>query len=460
MIVYGAIVVAIVTTLIFYLLKKSEYTWWEFFIPVGATTIAIILTKLIINAVPVQFTEYWGETITAVYEQEPYNYWHTQMCSRQVPCGTDSEGNTKYCTEYYDCSHQDDVGPDWICETDLEKKYNITEKQHDSIKVLFTTKRIISSTHNNYDPRDRAAWSKGTKFEGKVVGETSYVYATLWNKSDLTRKGYFTKHKYENRIKASDLSLFNISVVSEKQADSLELYKYPKVQEELYFPTILGKNILKDVQEKFKRLNAKYGPTNKLRLWILVFEDKPEIIATYQENYWVKGNKNELVVCIGKKGNEIQWAHSFSWALSDELTAETAQKVLDLYTYRDSVVASPVVLPVQKEVKKQISKATKIDTSKLPPALPLPANTLNVIKIKSLHPILNEQTWNDYYEYLNQNLSRFEKRSFEEFNYLKVEPGIGAIIAIYIIALGASIGLNYVVTNNEIKDDKNESYRI
>ena len=84
--------------------------------------------------------------------------------------------------------------------------------------------------------------------------------------------------------------------------------------------------------------------------------------------------------------------------------------------------------------------------------MPIPnqASADTIIKIKSTYPVLNEKTWNDYYEYLNANLNRFERRSFKEFSYLTVEPSLGAEIFIYLLALAISIGLNFWIINNEI----------
>jgi hypothetical protein len=313
MIMFGALLVCIAVTLVFYFIDKTKYLWWEFFIPIAATLILIFGMKALVDHSSVKFTEYWGESMVSVYEEEPYNYWHVETCTRTYACGTDSEGNTEYCTETYDCSHQDDVGPSWWCKTDLNNSYRLTEHQYDSIKVLFGRGRSIVDSHRNHSPRDRCTGSRGTKFEGKQVGQTSYVYETKWPGTDATRKGYFTIHRYENRIKASDLSLFNISVVTEEEADSMGLYKYPDIAgsgwfgtgDGIYFPTILGGNVSKQTQENFRRLNAKFGVSDSLRLWILVFDNKPASIAAYQENYWVKGNQNELVICIGTKGEEI-----------------------------------------------------------------------------------------------------------------------------------------------------------
>jgi len=482
MIKFGALIVCLIVTGIFYFLDRKRYLWWEFFIPVVITVGMIFGISALIQHGNVQFTEYWGETIISVYEEEPYNYWQHQTCTRSYPCGTDSEGNTKYCTETYDCSHQVDVGPSWSCKTDLGNSYNITENKYDSIKILWGTPRAVVNSHHNYAPRDRCVGSNGTKFEGKRVGETSYVWQTDWPGTDPTRKGYFTMHQYENRIKASDLSLFNISVVTDEEADSLGLYKYPEINgggwfgigDNIDFPTILGPNVSKQTQENFRKLNAKFGPTNKLRLWILIFDNKPATLAAYQENYWVKGNKNELVLCIGTKGQEITWTHAFSWALSGDLTAEVAQKALDLYTLtvktksgKNIPVGIPLIglkTPVDSVLRKTIQKETgiKIDSIFKSPILPLQHEQLSkliggkeeiVDLIKSATPILNDYTWEEYYSYLNSNLQRFQKRSFEEFSYVKVELKNWQVILIYVLALLISVGINFWTFLNEFTDD-------
>lgn len=466
MIMFGALLVCLAVTGVFYFLDKSRYLWWEFFIPIAATLILIFGMKLLVDNASVKFTEYWGETMIAVYEEEPYNYWHSETCTRSYACGTDSNGNTEYCTETYDCSHQDDVGPSWSCKTNLDNVYNLTEHQYDSIKVLFGRGRTVINSHSNYDSGDRCVGSKGTKFEGKRVGETSYDWGTNWPGTDVTRKGYFTIHKYENRIKASDLSLFNISVVTEEEADSMGLYKYPDISkggwfsgtgDGIYFPTILGKNISKQTQENFGKLNAKFGPSDSLRLWVLVFDNKPASIAAYQENYWVKGNQNELIICIGTKGEEITWSHSFSWALSGDLTAEVTQKVLDLYTVTIETKAGqklPIAIPINTKMKEIISEGTGIDTALLPPVLPLNILKTDIIKTtRSKTPVLNEQTWLEYYNYLNKNLQKFNRRHFEEFSYIKVVPKTWAVILLYILALGISIGVNLWTFTNEFNDN-------
>jgi hypothetical protein len=453
--VYLALLIPIIVTGIFYFIHKHKFVWWEFFVPIAAVLIATGISKLIIDHTSVQFTEYWGSTVTGVYEEEPYNYWKHETCSYTT---TDSDGNTE--THYYDCSHQEDVGPSWWAVTNINEQFSITEKQHDELVSQFNTKKTTIDSHKNHDSDDRCVGSKGTKFEGKRVGKTSYTYETKWGGQDETRKAYASQHRYENRVKASDLTIFNIKYVKEEEVDSLGLFRYPEHKKSSWFgktngleyPTILGGDVSDETQELFRKLNGKFGVSNQVRLWILIFENKPMSIAQYQENYWVKGNKNELVVCIGKKGSEIQWSRAFSWAHSAELTAAVQNEVLNLYSYRDSVVsAKNPVIPITKDIQKKVMGQAG---EKLPEALPIknPMSADTIIKVRSNTPVLTEETWKYYYGFLNKNLDRFERRSFEEFSYLTVEPSKGAVIFIYIFAFLISIGVNIWVISNEISD--------
>ena len=444
MTVYFAILIPIIITIFVYLFYKSSFVWWEVFVPVITVLIAIVIAKTSIDTLNVTFTEYWGSTIVAVYEEEPYNYWHSETCSRQVACGTDSKGNTQYCTEYYDCSHQDDVGPSWWAITNIGEKIDISEKLHDELVAQFGTAKKSIKSRKNYSSSDKCVGSKGTKFQNKRVGNVSHIYETKWNGTDHTRKAYSSRHKYTNKIKASDYTVFQYTKINEETAAELGLFEYPKFINGFTFPTILGVNVNKDTHEKFKRLNGKFGKSNQLRLWLLVFDNKPIQSGIMQEHYWVGGNKNELVVCIGKSGNSITWSHAFSWGLSTTLTADIKNKVLDLYTYRDSIIENSKIIP---------TAGLPIDSNivKNMPVLPNPIKS-NIIKIKSPTPILNNQTLDELYEYLNSNLYKFKRRSFSEFDYLTIELSTKQMWFIYILAFVVSIFTNIWVVRNDIEN--------
>jgi len=402
--IYGAIILSFLVTLGFFLFNKTEYKWWEFFLGTAATAIVVLIFKLCFNAIGDSYIETWGSTIVSVYEQEPYNYWHSETCSRSVACGTDKDGNTEYCTEYYDCSHQDDVSPSWYAKTDIGESIGITERQYDSLAYVYGGKRTITDEHRNYSPRDKAVGSRGTKFEGKQVGQTSYEYRVDWQRTEATRKAVATQHRYENKVKSSDLTIFNISLVSKEQADSIGLFNYPKLKDELTYPTIIGTKVSPKVNENFRKLNGKYGPTNQVRLWVLVYENKPSMIAKYQENYWVRGNMNELIVCIGKQDTIIQWVDVFSWTTNEALKLQI----------RDYIVN-------QKSI--------------------------------------TEKTWNNLYTYMDNNLNTYVRRDFKEFDYLKRRTKWWEILIAYVFGLAAAVAVNFWASTNEYNDNSNGAGR-
>lgn len=471
MMVLGAFFVNIVTTLVFFLRNPKEYKWYELVLSLVITTSLIIGAKAIVEHSAVTFTEHWGETIVSVFEEEPWNEWITKTCSEQYACGTttDANGNstTQYCTRYYDCSYQDNHSPRWYCKTDLGNTYYMTEKYHDELVKLYGTTKNVIKTRNNHSSNSKCSGSDGTKFQGQRVGRTSNVYKTNWNKIEDTRKGVFTKHKYENRIKSADITLFDISLVTDEEADSLGLFDYPEKIDKYKCPVFLGGNVSEETQDVFRRLNAKFGPSNQFKLWILVFENKPLSIAHMQENYWVKGNKNELIVCIGiNDKKEITWSHSFSWATSNILTVEVKAEVMNLFEYTIETKTGqklPAAIPLNTETKKMVSEMTGLDTNMLPPVLPLgklgiTANDVSRV-VKSKSPMFNDATLYEYYKYLDDNLNKFTRREFAEFSYLKVEPKRMHIILIYILALVVSVGLNLWFSMNDLNDKDNNRRR-
>lgn len=405
MIIYGAILLSFAITLVFYLLHKDQYKWWEFFLPPISTAVVALVFKLIFSTIGYNFNETWGSTIVSITEQEPYNYWHSETCYHDVPCGTDSDGNTEYCSEPYDCSHQVDVGPEWKAVTSINEHLSLTEKQYDSLVYQFgytMNSRTIIDQHRNHSPNDKSAWfsSRRSKFEGKKVGKVSYVYETKWQGEDHTRKAVSTIHKYVNKIKASDLTIFNIKVIDKKQADTIGLFEYPKMTDYFSYPTILCDSISPRIQENFRKLNGKFGPSNQMRLWVLIFEDKPATVGEYQKNYWVKGNMNELVICMSKKDTLLQWVNVFSWTTNESL-------------------------PI--EIRNYITNQGKV----------------------------NEKSLDELYTYLNENLSKFQRRDFSEFDYLKRRNKPWENIVVYIFGILASIGMNFWVSRNEFSDNEN-----
>lgn len=399
MLIYLTLLIPIFTTLGFYLFYKHRFMWWEFFIPIVSTLVIIVLTKLIFDTANVNFDEWWGSTVVEVYEEEPWNEWVHKTCE---DCWTDSDGD-EHCVEY-DCSYQSDHGPSWYMITNIGEAISITEYEYEHMKELWGQPRISVRERRNHSPRDYAVSSRGTKFEDKRVGQISYTYKCSWNFVDSTRVPFVSRRSYKNRVKASDLSVFNISIVDETTADSLKLFKYPEKgprgNDGLYFPTILGGNVSEDVHQLFRQLNGKFGVSDSLRLWVLIYpKGTPEVNAAYQENYWVKGNKNEIVICLSlDQNNHLQWVHSFSWGMPTGITEATKMQAISIETF-------------------------------------------------------DHNGWVNYAKWLDENLHIYKQRDFnKEFSYIKLKPTKASIITIIILAIIISIGTNFWAIYNEIND--------
>ncbi len=66
-------------------------------------------------------------------------------------------------------------------------------------------------------------------------------------------------------------------------------------------------------------MNARLGKTKQIRTWVLLFPNQPVLAGQLQEAYWLRGNKNDLVICLGLQGNNVSWCHTFSWCDRDKV---------------------------------------------------------------------------------------------------------------------------------------------
>lgn len=399
MIIFGTIGLAVLTAIFLLIFFKKYVVWWELLLLIGVPTLLSFGEKALVDSVSAQFTEYWGDEVAYVVEEEPWNEWVSRTCTETYACGTDSKGNTTYCTRTYDCSYQDDIGPKWYAITKLGTHINITESKYEKLKKQFGNKKTKTKTRHNYATRDRCVSSNGTKFQGKSVGKVSYVWQTNWNKSYDTQEPVVTKHSYENRIKASDYTVFNYIEVSKEKADSLKLYDYPIFDRDYFtYPSMLGWNN-KKVQKEWKKINGALGYDKQVRIWVLIHHTTDDEIGILQENYWVGGNKNELVINIGvDKENNIVWNHIFTWSTSQGMVSNIEHYI------NGKKLNEKDMLDIANFTKKEVNK-------------------------------------------------NWERLEFTQFDYLTVEPPLWAVILAYVFTLLVCIGLSVFIVRNDINND-------
>lgn len=141
-------------------------------------------------------------------------------------------------------------------------------------------------------------------------------------------------HHYKNKIRCSN-SIFKFEKISKERAEELGLIDYPKIIR-YDAPAVISKDFEIPTQADFmfRRFNAGIAPDSQMRLYILLFDWQKGIgISELQRAYWQGGNKNEFVVCIGIDTNGmVHWARAFSWADEQYLEVEVARWLMNRKT--------------------------------------------------------------------------------------------------------------------------------
>lgn len=259
-----------------------------------------------------------------------------------------------------------------------QKKHAFDKVKHkSSCYAEDTTGQKIKIPQWHFDELCRAFGNRNKlPLPARVMENVTWVSETTkWDGHDSDLVAATTTHRYVNRIPASK------SEYTYHEGDIAEwrLYDYPEIKNDYEAPALLGFDD-PEAARRLDVLNAKHGPTNQVRVMILVFVDKPREAGLAQEARWQGGNKNEFVICIGLDyKNAVQWSHVFSWTDSEDLKIEARNKVAE-----------------QKDRRLNLS------------------------------PIL---------DWLEGNIGRFKRKSFSDFDYLNVTPPLWYVLLAHIVVL-------------------------
>jgi len=324
MIIWFLLLIPIITILVLLIKYSKKVTWWEYLLQFGVALLLIVVMKIAGEKSLTNDTEYWGDLIKQAKYYEPYSIWDHETCTRQVACGTDSKGNTKYCSESYDCSHLDSHSARWEVITVTGWEISISEDFYKRLVKRFGVNICFQDMH-----RERECGF------GDYVVKDGDMYYVEWDKTPQTSYAAAKTHTYENKVQCSR-SVFNFQDIKPEEVKKAGLYDYPDVKN-YEVATILGagKNFanLDSAEIKLHYLNGDLGPKKQARVWILIFYDKPLNTGKLQEIYWKGGNKNEFVVTIGlDKQNQVSWCYPFSWTDKSEVKIETREYVVNQKT--------------------------------------------------------------------------------------------------------------------------------
>lgn len=379
MIIWLAMLIPIIACFIALKYGGKKFVWWEFLLPLVGSFLLIGFIKMSTEASMLHDVQYRGGIVVEARYYEPWTTWKKKRCSRTTYTG--SGKNRRSHTTYYDCSYCDEHRAYWEAIDDQGHTFSITEEKYNQLKSQWSaTPEFIEL---NRDIRTHGGLWSG-------CGKDGDAYAVRWDKSMLTVESSTWETTYDNYVQCSK-SNFNIQDVDDETAKKYGLYPYPIVNNYTQIP-ILGIDSLTYLQPQHKRGAVKmfeyfdgyYGPRRKMRVFVLLFFNRPYQVALKQKDYWINGNKNEIVICIdvNKTTGEINWVYPFSWT-------ENKRIAIDL---REDI-----------------------------------ANMKNL-------------NFTNLYHVVEKSTQTFKYRDFSKFDYLSVDASTGEIWLVYILTILATIG--------------------
>src|SRR5579859_7868257 len=105
----------------------KEVTWFEPAIYSVIPPLFSMVLYLAYSCGITSDTERWGNYLVQAEYYEAWDEWVTKTCSREVPCGRNKDGSTRYRTEYYDCSYRDYHPPYWCVIDNSGKSHAIDQ---------------------------------------------------------------------------------------------------------------------------------------------------------------------------------------------------------------------------------------------------------------------------------------------------------------------------------------------
>lgn len=372
MILWGALLLPLLGAWVLHRWWPHRTVWWEYALPLGVCAVLIALMKLAVEHVQVSSTEYWGSAVVEARYYEDWNEYIHRTCTETCCC--DSKGHCQ--TRTYDCSYVDYHPAYWQVRTTSGEEVLISKQKYHELRARFGNEQF-TDLRRHYHTND---------------GD---LFTTTWSRDSVRLEPVTTVHTYENRVKAADASIFHFQPVSDELADSLGLHRYPVVGAPYHQTALLGYAgpdgaVANQVLQWW---NATLGPTKEVKLFVLVFKDRPREVGQLQEWYWKGGNMNEVVVCLGLDArNRVSWCHPISWGTDHALQAVIRQHV---------------------------------ETT----------DTLDMVGFaRWLGPVIEEH---------------FSRRDFKEFDYLTVEPPVWGIVLTYVLTALATIGCCALAVRNE-----------
>jgi hypothetical protein len=294
-----ALVIPVIFSLILLVFFKHKTVWWE---PLPAFILALVMILSFKGCSEYNLTkdeEFHNGYITQAWYYQDWSEWISQTCTESYPCGTDSDGNTTYCTRVYDCSYEDYNPEYWQVVNNIGESWRVSKSEY-----LRLVKKFNNQTFKDMN-------------RPYCCGNDGDAYYTIFPGSDSLLEFTVTSHYYKNKVKASN-SVFKFKDISKSEADSLDLFEYPPIYDKWKQKHLLGLNN-KKLEHKLNVLNAKLGSKKEVKVFLMI-TNKDKEFGDLQEQYWKGGNKNEFNIILGlDKSGKLNWSKIITWSESTEL---------------------------------------------------------------------------------------------------------------------------------------------
>jgi len=308
---------------------------------------------------------------------EEWDEWIDQTCTRECCC--DSKGQN-CSTETYDCSYRRDHPAEWVLVNTIGERISISKNEYERLKNKLGNNKFVDMNRDYY----------------RIDGD---MYLSVWDRDSLRAVPVTTLHTYENRVKASDASVFHFDDLDQEDVVRYGLKDYPPIKDHYKMDAVLGDSSSDATRAntKLKYINGALGHKKEVCVLLLVFKNQPLEAGFKQEAYWKGANMNEFVICVGiNDDREVQWGKVISWTTNEKLKID----VTNLLNQQDKLNLCSIV--------------------------------------DQVYPMVQES---------------FKRRDFKEFNYLTVEPPLWAIVTTYLFVILVNVGISAWVVGNEHSED-------